>query len=284
MLLLTTNFLVRLLPAIFVCLSFLSVDLFAAPSWRVGSEKEIAEEVATPPSTSGARIKAKYYTADTIQALPKLKPLSVQEPEYNKIIFRLEGYPKHKEIILDVKRLASLDPKAYEPKVSFSIQDDGLMLITNTQQRLQNIVSSSRGFLPGERVVYRFRTADGAISKEISGVPTPAVLKTKDGKIALKAELISVNPTVYKIDLPQMKEGEEYDLQSTSLGEITKAKPKYSASTPIHYAPAGGNKAKGGEGKLEIRRKNGEMYTIELPWGTALEVYLQGLKAYTPHQ
>ncbi|MEI8366706.1 MAG: hypothetical protein WCF65_09855 [Parachlamydiaceae bacterium] len=269
----TSALLARLMPAVFICLPL------------VTAQADESQTISPTPTASAgeARIKAKYYGAETIKALPRLKPLTAQEPEYNKLLFRLEGYPKGKEIVLEIKRLASVDPKVYEKKLSFTIQDDGLMLISNTQQRLQNIVSSSRGFLPGERVYYRFRATDGSADKEISGVPTPAIVKTKDSKVALKAELVSINPTIYKIDLPMMKEGEEYDLKSTSLGEITKAKPTYSASTPIHYTPAGGNKAKGGDGTLEIRRKTGEVYTIVLPWGSSLETYLQGLKAYSPN-
>lgn len=233
-------------------------------------------------STNEPIIKAQYYGADTIQALPRLKPLAGQEPEYNKILFKLDGYPKHKEIILEIRRLASLDPKAYEPKVSFTIQDDGSMLISNSNQELKTIISSSRGFLPGERVFYRFRTADGSADKEISGTPTPAIVKTKDDKVAIKAELVSVNPTVYKIDIPVLNDDEEYELKSTSLGEITRAKPKYSKNQPIHFAPAGKNTGKGGEATFEISRKSGDVYTIILPWGSALEAYLQGLKAYSP--
>lgn len=251
-------------------------------AWMIPTIGLCLSLAAADTQTTEPLIKAQYYSAETIQALPRLKPLTAQEPEYNKILFKLDGYPKNKEIILEIKRLASLDPKAYEKKVAFTIQDDGSMLIANTNQKLKTIISSSRGFLPGERVYYRFHTADGSIDKEMSGVPTPAVVKTKDHKVALKAELMSINPTIYKIDLPIMKEGEEYELKSTSLGEITKAKPKYSSSQPIHYAPAGGNKGKGGDAVLEITRKSGEIYTITLPWGSALEPYLQGHKAYAP--
>lgn len=224
-------------------------------------------------------IKAQYYSADAVQALPRLKPLRNQDAEYNKILFKLENYPKHQEIILEIKRLASLEPRTYEPKITFSIQDDDSLLLKDSHQRLQRLISSSRGFLPGERVSYRFRTADGSLTKEVSGIPTPAVVKEENGTVALKAELISINPTMYKIEIPAMAEGEEYDLLSTSVGEIVRAKPKYSASQPLHYAPASGNN-KGGEATLEIRRKSGKAYKITLPWGAALEGYLQGTKVY----
>lgn len=269
---------------------FILSAVFANAEETEETTMEQSSEVSTQPSeestgasTAEPRIKAQYYSSDAIQAIPRLKPLTAQEPEYNKIIFQLKGYPKNKDIVLEIKRLASLNPKAYEKKFSFTIQQDGSMLIANSDQKLRAIISSSRGFLPGERVYYRFRTDDGAIDKEISGIPTPAIVKNKEGKVALKAELLSVNPTIYQIELPVMNEGEEYELKSTSVGEITQAKPKYSEKTPFHYTPAGSNKGKGGDSLLEIHRKNGEVYTITLPWGSALQAYLQGVKAYSPN-
>lgn len=228
------------------------------------------------------RILVKYYSAEAIQALPRLKPLANQEPEYNKILFKLENFPKNKEIILEIRRLASDDTKTYERKVSFSIQDDGSMVITNTDHKLQTLIGSSRGYLPGEMVHFRFRTADGDVEKETSGVPAPAILKDNDHNIVLKAELVSVNPTVYQISLPTMDDGEEYVLKSTSIGETIKAKPKYVKDTAFHYAPAANGNSKGGDAILEIRRTSGQVYTIQLPWGSALEGYLSGKKIYSP--
>lgn len=274
---LTTMGLALLTPLTLLSLSLAAADIKTAETTPAEQQTQAPKTEPTAP-----RIKAQYYSSDAIQAIPRLKALAAQESEYNKILFKLEGYPKHQEILLEIKRLASVDPKAYEPKVSFSIQDDGTMLITNSEHRLQTVISSSRGFLPGERVYYRFRTTDGKIDKEISGVPTPAAVKDKDHNVVLKAELVSINPTVYKIFLPTMNEGEEYELKSTSVGDITKAKPKYTSKTPLHYSPAANGNSKGGDAILEIRRKSGEVYTLQLPWGTALEGYLSGKKVYSP--
>ncbi|HEV8052055.1 MAG TPA: hypothetical protein VGP47_06145 [Parachlamydiaceae bacterium] len=239
------------------------------------------EPTAVDTSKTGPRVSAKFYSANAILAIPRLKKLAGQEPEYNKIIFKLEGFPKHQEIHLEIKRLASEIPTEFEHKVSFSISADGSLLISNSDQRLQNLISSSHGFLPGERVVYRFRTADGTISKDISGVPTPAVVKDKDHKVVLKANLVSINPTVYQIILPGLEEGEQYDFKSTSLGETTKAKPKYVKNKPFLYSPSANNKSKGSDAILEIRRKSGQTYSIRLPWGTALEGYQNEKKIYS---
>lgn len=241
-----------------------------------------AEEKAVKVDPNAPRVKALFYSADAVQAIPRLKALAKQEPQYNKILFKLENFPKNQEIIFENRRLAGIDPKAYEHKVSFIIKDDGSMFIKGTDQRIQTIISSSHGFLPGERVVYRFRTADGAISKEVSGIPSPAVIKDKDYRTILKADLVSISPTVYRISLPTMNEGETYDLKSTSFGETVKAKPRYTKKKPFHFSPGSNSKSKGGEAILEIRRKSGKVYTIVLPWGSSLQGYLVGKKVYSP--
>lgn len=228
-----------------------------------------------------SRILARYYSAEAIQALPRLKSLAAVEPEYNKMILKIEGYPKNQEIFFEEKRLASANPESYEKKMSFSIQNDGTMLITNTDQHLLSLVCSSRGYLPGEPVTFRFRTADNKFNNEISGTPTPAIIRDKDLHIALKAELLSYEPTVYNITLPSMKEGEEFEIKATSVNEIVRGKSTYKKDMPpLHYAPTAKGK-KGGDAIFEIHKKTGEVYTILLPWGSALNGYLHGDKVYS---
>jgi len=242
---------------------------------------ETTETNEIAAADGAARIRTQYYSAEAVQALPRLKALANQEPEFNKIIFRLEGYPKNKEIILEIKRLASPAPESYEKMVSFTIQNDGAMLITGSDQQIQAVIGNSRGFLPGEKVYYRFRTVDGEVDKEVWGIPTPAIVRDKDHQVVLKAELVSVMPTVYQISFPKMNEGEEYELKSTSVGNVVRSKPKYHKEKPLLYSPVAGGNSKGGEAILEIRRKAGPTYSIRLPWGCALEGYRSGKKTYS---
>lgn len=242
-------------------------------------------ENAPNPSTiqAGPQLKAKFHSAEAIHILPKLQYLDANDPGFNKVLFTLEGYPKNKDISFEMKRLASKNPDVYQPIVVFSIMDDGTYL-TKTQppQRLNAIIASSHGFLPGERVTYRFRTLDGTVDKEISGIPAPASFKDDHGKVVVRAEMVSVSPTVYTIDFPQMKEGEEYELKATTLGETVTAKPKYTKSKPFHYSPSAGKSA-GGEAIVEIKVKSGDVYSLKLPWGTALEAHLKGKKPHLYH-
>ena len=187
---------------IIACLTLLAPFTVLADTTTSSQSSEEIQTKAEP------RVVARFFSADIVQALPKLQHLRAQDPEFNKVLFKVEGYPKNQELIFEIKRLASKDPQGYQSVLLFSILDDGTIL-TNTQQRLKNILSSSRGFLPGERVTYRVRTADGSFDSETSGIPSPAVFKDNDFNVALRAELISISPTIYAIDLPTMKEGED---------------------------------------------------------------------------
>lgn len=250
---------------------FFLINLFFFCAAAIAEEEE--HSVIIEP-----RIYTRFFTADAVQMLPKLKHLKAKDPWFNKILFKVEGYPVEQNLILEVKRLAGANPDQFHPILNFSIQQDGSYVVNDEQKK--NIESSSRGYLPGERVIYRIRTADGSISREISRIPVPVIFEEKEGKIGLWAELLSVSPTVYLIELPTMKEGEEYDLKSTTIGNTIKAKPKFTENKPFHFSPAPKGKSQGGESLLEIRRKSGEVYRVKLPWGTALEAYLDGNHAY----
>ncbi len=243
----------------------------------------ITSQAGMPAQSETPAIRSKFFSAEAAEALPKLKDLHAKNPGFNKILFKLEGYPKQQEIIFEIKRPLTNAPEQYRRIASFTIQDDGSYLNNDDKQIMPYIVGSSRGFLPGERIVFRFRTADGSIDKEVSGIPAPAIFKDKQGKIAVRAEILSVSPTVYTVDLFTMKEGEEYELKSTSLGETFKAKPTFYSDKPFHYAPAPKGKIQGGHSTLQIKRKSGEVYTMKLPWGTALESYQGGRKHYHYH-
>lgn len=241
-----------------------------------------AEQINTPSSEANSepKIKTVFHSAEAIHLFPKLNYLDKKDPGYNKVILTLEGFPKHKTIFLETKRMVGDHTDQYKRVLEFQIEDDGsYTVLSNPPENLKEIIGSSKGFLPGERVTYRFRAADNSIEKENTGIPYPAIVKNHQGKIDLRAELISLSPTVYLIDMPTMKQGEEYELKSTSLGEIVKTKATYSTVKPIHYSPAPtGTKSQGGEAILEIKTKSGKQSVIKLPWGTALKIHLEGKK------
>lgn len=240
----------------------------------------LADELVEP------NIATRFYSAEACEAIPKIKHLHAKNPGFNKVLIKLEGFPKQKEILLEIKRPLGPKPDKFEQVASFFIQEDGTYLLPD-DEKVPYIIGTSRGFLPGERIIARFRTTDGSVSAEKSGIPMPAIFKDKNGNLALRAELLSVSPTVYTIDLPKMKDGDEYELQSKCLGETIESKGKYSTSTPMHYSPAPTTNNTGCDSTLVIRVKSGEskgdIYTMKLPWGTALEPYRLGGKSYPYH-
>lgn len=231
-------------------------------------------------------IRSRFFSAEAVEAIPKLQYLNAKNPGFNKILFKLDGYPVQKEIIFEIRRPLSPKPDLYQQVASFTIQEDGSYLLPDNE-RVPFIVGSSRGFLPGERIIFRFRTADGSIDKQISGIPSPAIFRDKKGNIALRAEILSEDPTVYILDLLEMKDGDEYELKTVSLGETVTSKGKYYRSKPLHYSPAPDASGKGGTSLLQVIPRSGdskgEVYTMRLPWGTALEVYQLGGKTYPYH-
>ncbi len=238
--------------------------------------------VTNSVAKASPKIIARFFTTEMCRSIDKLKSLEAVNPGFHKILLKVEGYPKQKEIIVEIKRSLGKSPSEYIQLTSFTIQDDGSFL-TKDKQKRDYLIGTSRGFYPGERVYVRIQTVDGSVSQEVAGVPNPVIYRDPEGAIALKAELISTSPTVYVIELPTMKEGEEYELISTALGEVTKSKIIHSKDTPLHYSPVSKDKNTGGYSTLKIKRKSSKLYTLRMPWGTALEPYLQGNKCYPYH-
>lgn len=250
-------------------------------SMHLCADEEIA--IANTSNQMQPQVTSKFYSAEAIYIIPRLKYLDAADPGFNKLVFTLNGYPKNTPIVADIKRLSSNDPNAFQPLFSFTILDDNSYLI-NTQppQKLNEIVVSSRGFLPGERVTYRFHTTDGSVNKEVSGIPAPLDYKDDSGKVVVRAELLSIDPTAYALDFPQMNEGEEFEIKSSSLGETATATVNYTKEKPFHYSPSAG-KAAGGVAVLEIKVKSGDVYLMKMPWGTALDAHLSGQKPHLYH-
>jgi hypothetical protein len=217
-------------------------------------------------------VESHFFTADAIQALPKLKQFDAVDPGYNKIVFKLIGFPENELVKMEIKRLSRNKASDFQPVMSFTIQEDGSYL-TEDDHRQKYIVASSHGILPGERVTYRFSVAERSLSTELHGIPNPLNFIDKEGNVAMRAEMVFFQPTVYAIDLPTMQEGEEYQLKALTGGETVKGKPTYSSKKPFHFTPSA-PKSRGGISSIEVRRKSGELYFLQLPWGNALDAYL----------
>lgn len=242
-----------------------------------------ASEELSSNSPAEPTIKPKFYNSEEIHASETLTAIKPFEPGYHKVVIELQNFPKNVPIIWEIKRLASESPDTFQPYLNFTINEDGTYL-TDDQEVLKILSISSKGFLPGERVTGRFRTADNTISKEVAGIPNPAFFKDKNGVIGLSAELVHLKPTVYVIDMPTLEEGEKYDIKTVIIGETSKVKnAKYTKTTPFHFSPAVKKGNKGGDSYFEVRRKNGEIYFLKLPWGAAIETYSNAKRTHKPN-
>jgi hypothetical protein len=243
--------------------------------WKAMSCLILAASISTllqPLHALEPKVEAHFFSADAVQAVHKLRQFDAEDPGFNKMVFSLEGFPVNETVYMEVKRLSGINTEGFQPLLSFRVQEDG-SYITSTNQRQKYLVASSRGFLPGERATYRFTVPSKGIVQEVKGIPNPLVFRDKEGHIALRAEIISYEPVVYAIDLPTMKEEEQYQLKTVTLGEIAKAKPVHSSKNQFHFSPSAA-KSKGGVSTLEVRRKMGDVYFLKLPWGSALDPYL----------
>lgn len=264
----------------------IAAALMMVAAYTFAEEQETTEGVIVEiestnekESIASAHIETYFIQADHTDQLPKLKPLLEKDPGYHKMLFRQIGFPTEKEIVWETKRLASTTPTKYEPDLTFVIHTDGSME-TSTGKPLKALISTSRGYLPGERVTYRFRAADGSVSDEVTLYPQPIIARDDDGKVLLRAEMTTMIPTTYRIELPQMEEGEEFEIKSTSLGQTLKTKGNYSKKDAVMYMPAVEGHAQGGMARIEIKRKSGDQVAVKLPWGNLLKNYYNGSLSY----
>lgn len=235
------------------------------------------------PTNDIPSIKSKFYNAEEIHASTDLMAIRPFEPGYHKVIIELQNFPKNQEIIWEVKRLSGEDSNTFQPYLTFIIQDDGSYL-TADQQTLKTLSMSSKGFLPGERATFRFRTPDNTLIRELAGIPNPAFYKDKNGVVALSAELVHLKPTVYVIDMPTMEEGEQYNIRTVIIGETsTVKKAKFTRNTPFHFSPSVKKGNKGGDSYFEVERKSGDVYFLKLPWGAAIENYTKEKRTHRPN-
>ncbi len=134
---------------------------------------------------------------------------------------------------------------------------------------------SSRGYLPGEKVVLRLSSKDKTIFKEITICPRPLVLKKASGEILAKAFLSSHSPelTMYTVDVLGVKKEEEYKIISCSGKEKLQKVVKGPISMGITPNVVGD---KGGFGELKLCLEDNSSYKLRLPWGSRLTEYSKG--------
>ena len=112
------------------------------------------------------KVETYLIPAKACKELPRFQALLQEDSQSNKILFRLVRFPKEEQMVLEVKRTASLTPSTYQILKYFVVHGEGI-IETGEQKQLPALVVTALGFLPGERATFRFRTLDNTITKEV---------------------------------------------------------------------------------------------------------------------
>ena len=220
--------------------------------------------------------KLSYQTisASEIEKNPKYQNLKQFDPGHHQTIIKIQGLPESENYILKWERpllIKSLGQREYTKEVFTRLKDflgeDELLLVT-----------SSRGFMPGEKVTWTLETQDGAsISEKAEIIPHPIMLEVPMGGAKLKAELVSLKPTYYEMYLEGVQTFEKLNLRSFSSGETIDNDFHYTQGSCIALMPGVIGK-EGGFCDLSITRQKGDKFELKLPWGKELLKYLEGEK------
>lgn len=133
------------------------------------------------------------------------------------------------------------------------------------------ITLTEKGFLPGERI--HIRVLHGDTFNDIDFIPIPILFKNGKEKEIGHAELLSINPTTYAINLDYDKNNPIWRYQSLSYDEV--ADQMICQTEPINIALSQEviNKSEG-TGRFICSYLDGSSYEIALPWGDHLRPYI----------
>jgi len=218
--------------------------------------------------------KLSYETisASVIEKESKYQNLRQFDPGHHQTIIRIHGLPESESYILKWERpllIKSMGQREYTKEVFTRLRDflgeDELILVT-----------SSRGFMPGEKVTWSLETQDGAsISEKVTIIPHPIMLEVPLGGAQLKVELVSLKPTYYKIYLTGVQTFEKLNFKSFSSGETIDRDFHYTQGSCLAISPDVVGK-KGGFCDLILTRQKGAEFKVGLPWGEEALEYLKG--------
>lgn len=195
--------------------------------------------------------------AEGIEKDPALKSYENADPGYPKTVIFVDGLQSKMKVKCKAKRF---NATKFQDCGDFDIQEKGAILL----------VVSGRGYLPGEKVAYRFMKGPTLLAETFL-IPNPAVSMSAKKSFQINAELV---PSLgYTITLIGPEKGEEFTMESESGTEKMSVPMKYPGPGAIMYMPdvIGMH---GGIAKLTyIRKENKDKATINLRWGDELKKY-----------
>lgn len=150
--------------------------------------------------------------------------------------------------------------------------------IAKKDNKSANLCVSVKGFMPGEKVSFRFQAKEKNNYSEISFYPRPLLVRRSNGEILLQAELRNVEPTIYGLEISGVGLKEKYIFYSQSGDEkLAQSMQGPTSKDAFNYMP-GVIGQLGGIAKVAIRFGDRSLYKLNLPWGSELVKYQKGAK------
>lgn len=211
-----------------------------------------------------------YNRAQVKELLPEFENTGFDE---YLTAMHLEEFPVNKEINLFEKRVFQADPEIFQLKNSFIISSN-----ESDQNQDDLALISDIGYLPGEKVEYKYISYDCNFFCITSLIPNPLKVISKTSTASLEAVLVSCIPASYLIKIDGLNDGEVYTVVSEEEGNLIESKRTFNENRSLIVLPSIKGK-KGGIGKVILKRENGESLNLNLPWGMELvKSYLNSQK------
>lgn len=207
-------------------------------------------------------------TATIVKSDPKMR--AQVDGEYH---FVFEGFPVNRKIDMLLHRVMQpvfrqVHTLKFDAKGNVQIND-------HAKQPIFGL--NSIGFVPGERVTYRFQDGDKVLC-ETSCIPKPLIAVSKEGTFRMEGELLTFNLTTWQLKFQGIEEGELLFSISTSCGEVLSREYEYRSNTIRTLCPEVLGE-EGGLNEVTIRRLNGDQAVLVMPWGSEILAELRAQKA-----
>lgn len=213
-----------------------------------------------------ASIDVLPFKEDLIASDVYIRAFKDIETELPRYLFQFNDFPKDAEITVSLQRVAQQEREAWRQIYKFYLKPSG-MIIDNGDPIGYMLCFSAKGCLPGERISFMFETASG-FKKAISFIPNPLTCKSRMGNALVKAELLSLDPTFFRLDFPGLKPKENVKISSESHGSC-QGPFKHNALDPFIFSPDVKGYT-GGLALITVGRKTTQKFKLELPWGSQI--------------
>ncbi len=209
-----------------------------------------------------------FENAENKQERPK-KPLKVvtlslqpgnTEKNVSKIQF--QGLPPGKNYSLFAASF--ITGNRYKKIAAFDLLPNGTYQINGYQADALGIKGIQT--VPGEPVFFMLQNSEHVILAADHLIPRPFLATSKKGTFSVEAIFLGLNPTTYQLKLKGLDLDEEYHFASLSGDERIDRYVPFHENDFFSYNP-GTVTAAGGSAQAIFTRRNGDLLTMEIPWG-----------------